>query len=258
MTAPPAPFPAIDIAGVRVDACTFREAVQRIVEHARAGGPPAYVVTPNAHHVVTLQESERFRRVYDGAWLSLADGMSIVWAARLLGTPVPEKVSGSDLFPALCDAAAKAGVRIFLFGGRPGAAEAASERLRAMYPGLEVAGTYCPPFGFENDSAESAKAREAIRAAAPRIVFVGLGAPKQEYWMADEGVRLGVPVLVGIGVSIEFVAGMVKRAPVWMQRSGLEWFYRLASEPRRLWKRYAVTNPRFVRLVLQQYRRGSR
>jgi N-acetylglucosaminyldiphosphoundecaprenol N-acetyl-beta-D-mannosaminyltransferase len=258
MTAATIPFPTIDIAGVRVDACTFQQAVDRIVEHARAGGPPAYVVTPNAHHVVTLQESERFRRVYENAWLSLADGMSIVWAAQLLGTPVPEKVSGSDLFPALCEAAAKAGVRIFLFGGRPGAGEAASERLLAMYPDLQIAGTYCPPFGFENDPAESAKAAEAIRAAAPQIVFVGLGAPKQEYWMADEGARLGVPVLVGIGVSIEFVAGMVKRAPVWMQRSGLEWFYRLAAEPRRLWKRYAVTNPRFVQLVLQQYRRGRR
>ncbi|HEX8673489.1 MAG TPA: WecB/TagA/CpsF family glycosyltransferase, partial [Longimicrobium sp.] len=160
MTGAEAPFPTIDIAGVRVDACTFGEAVERIVERARRGGPPAYVVTPNAHHVVMLQESERFRRVYDDAWLSLADGMSIVWAAQLLGTPVPEKISGSDLFPALCEAAAKAGVRIFLFGGRPGATEAASERLRASYPGLEIAGTYCPPFGFENDPAESTKAAE--------------------------------------------------------------------------------------------------
>lgn len=248
---PPVP-PVLDIAGAPVHACSFQEVLQRIAGRAVSDAPPVYVVTPNAHHVVMLHDSEPFRRVYRGAWLSLADGMSLVWAARFLGTPVPEKVSGSDLFPALCKAVAGTGTRIFLLGGRPGAAEEASRVLQRRYPGLEIAGTYCPPFGFERDPDEALRIEEAIRTAAPHVLFVGLGAPKQEFWMAENHGRLGVPVSIGVGVSFEFVAGMVQRAPKWARKSGLEWLYRVVKEPRRLWKRYAVTNPRFVWLVLQQ------
>ena len=242
----------IRIGAAPVDPCTLEEAVRRILERAAAGGPPEYVVTPNAHHVVMLQDSARFREVYERAWLSLADGMSLVWAARLLGTPVPEKVSGSDLFPRLCEAA-RPGVRIFLLGGREGAAAEAARVLRARNPALEIVGTYSPPMGFERDEAEVERAGERVRAARPHILFVGLGAPKQEYYMAEQRERLGVPVSVGVGVSFEFAAGMVERAPPWVQRAGLEWLDRLRKEPRRLWKRYATTNPRFVALVLRQY-----
>lgn len=256
--AAPAAPPRAMLAGVPIDLCTTDEAVRLIVHHATHAGAPRYVVTPNAMHVVMLQEMESFRRVYDEAWLSLADGMSVVWACSVLGTPVPEKVSGSDLFPALCAAAAEAGASVFFLGGRPGAAEGAASILRARHPALRVAGTYCPPMGFEKDEAESARTAAAVTAAAPDILFVGLGAPKQELWMHAHRHELGVPVSLGIGVSFEFVAGMVKRAPVWMQHSGLEWLHRLAMEPRRLWKRYAVTNPRFAALVLREYRRGGR
>jgi N-acetylglucosaminyldiphosphoundecaprenol N-acetyl-beta-D-mannosaminyltransferase len=247
----------IDIAGAGVHGYSFREAVDRIIERARTGGEPAYVVTPNAHHVCLLRDSEEFRRIYDHAWLSLADGTPLVWASRILGTPVPEKVSGSDLLPAICKAIAGTGLRVFFLGGRPGAADAAAQVLQERYPGLSIAGTYCPPMGFERDPAESARAVEAVRAARPDILFVGLGAPKQEIWMYENRERLGVPVSLGVGVSFEFVAGLVKRAPKWMRKAGLEWFYRLAAEPRRLWKRYAVTNPRFMWLVANQYA-GSR
>jgi N-acetylglucosaminyldiphosphoundecaprenol N-acetyl-beta-D-mannosaminyltransferase len=203
-----------------------------------------------------LQDSPRFREVYAGAWLSLADGMSVVWAARLLGTPVPEKVSGSDLFPAVCEAAGPE-VRIFLLGGRAGAADEAARVLRARNPGLRIVGTYSPPMGFERDAAELERANERVRAARPHVLFVGLGAPKQELYMAEQRDSLGVPVSIGVGVSFEFVAGMVERAPKWVQRAGLEWLDRIRREPRRLWKRYATTNPRFVALVLRQYaRRG--
>lgn len=242
----------VQIAGARVDVCTFQEAVSRIIERARTGGPPSYVVTPNAHHVVMLHDSESFRRIYDGAWLSVADGMSIVWAAKLLGTPLPEKVSGSDLLPAVCKAIAATDLRVFLLGGRPGAAEGAATALQARYPGLNIAGTSCPPVGFDNDPAQSEEVIRTIRAAAPDILFVALGAPKQERWMHENCERAGVPVAIGVGGSFEFVAGMVRRAPKWVRKSGLEWVFRMVMEPRRLWKRYAVTNPRFVRLVLEQ------
>jgi N-acetylglucosaminyldiphosphoundecaprenol N-acetyl-beta-D-mannosaminyltransferase len=246
----------IEIAGVRIDACTLEETVDRVIEHAAARGAPAFVVTPNAHHVVMLQESEPFREVYREAWLSVADGVPLVWASRLLRTPLPGRVNGTDLFEAVCAAAAGRGLRVFLLGGRPGAADAAARVLRERHPDLQLAGTYCPPFGFERDAGESARVVEAVREARPDILFVGLGAPKQEIWMRENGEAVGVPVSLGIGVSFELVAGVVQRAPQWMQRSGLEWFYRLRMEPGRLWKRYAVTNPRFVALVMRQYRRG--
>ena len=243
----------IDIAGAKVHPVAFREAVSRIVEHARAGGAPAYIVTPNAHHISLLQDSAQFREIYDGAWLSLADGTPLLWAARLLGTPLPEKVSGSDLFPALCKAVAGTNLRIFLFGGRPGVAEKAAEVLQSRYPGLQVAGTYAPPLGFEKDPVEAERAIDAVRSAAPHLLFVALGAPKQEYWMHENRESLGVPVAIGVGASIDFVAGIVTRAPKWMRKAGLEWLYRLLMEPGRLWKRYLVTNSRFVWLVLRQY-----
>lgn len=256
MSQAPAAPAQIEIAGVRIDACTLEETVQRVVEHAASRGAPAFVVTPNAHHVVMLQESEPFRRVYREAWLSVADGVPLIWASRLLGSPLPGRVNGTDLFEAVCAAAAKRRLRVFLLGGRPGAADAAARVLQERHPDLIIAGTYCPPFGFERDAEESARTISAVREARPDILFVGLGAPKQEIWMHENGEAVGVPVSLGIGVSFELVAGMVQRAPPWMQRSGLEWFFRLLMEPGRLWKRYAVTNPRFVALVLQQYREG--
>lgn len=240
-----------------VDRVSMADAVRRILAHAEARGAPEYVVTPNAHHVVMLQDSPRFREVYERAWLSLADGMSVVAAARLLGTPVPEKVSGSDLFPAVCRAAGP-DVRVFLLGGRPGAADEAARVLREHNPRLRIVGTYCPPMGFEHEPAELERTNAAVRAARPHVLFVGLGAPKQEFYMAENREALGVPVSVGVGVSFEFVAGMVERAPVWVQRIGLEWADRLRKEPRRLWKRYATTNPRFVALVLRQRLGGQR
>jgi N-acetylglucosaminyldiphosphoundecaprenol N-acetyl-beta-D-mannosaminyltransferase len=250
MSAPP---PRLLIGGAPVDPCTFREAVARIVERASSGLPPAYVVTPNAHHVSLLRDSEAFRRVYDGAWLSLADGMPLVWASRILGSPVPEKVSGSDLFPALCKAIAGTQLRVFLLGGLPGSAEGAARVLESRYPGLRITGSHCPPYGFEHDPVEGPRAIAAVREAAPHLLFVALGAPKQELWMHDNRERLGVPVSIGVGGSFEFVAGMVRRAPKWMRRSGLEWLFRLGMEPRRLWKRYLVTNTRFLGIVAGQY-----
>lgn len=242
----------INVCGAGVDPCGMEEAVRRIVERAERGGPPALVVTPNAHHVALLQDVEEFRAVYRSAWLSLPDGMSLVWASRLLGTPLPEKVSGIDLFDEVCAAVAGTGLRIFLLGGRPGAAEEAARVVEARHPGLRIAGTYCPPVGFENDPAESERVLSAVRGAAPHILFVALGAPKQELWMYENRDRLGIPVMLGVGATFDFVAGMIRRAPRWMQTRGLEWMYRAATEPRRLGKRYLVTTPRFIWLFAKQ------
>jgi N-acetylglucosaminyldiphosphoundecaprenol N-acetyl-beta-D-mannosaminyltransferase len=241
----------VKICGVEIDPVSFSDATIAILNHAKLGKPPEYVVTPNAHHVVMLQKNERFRQIYQRARWVVPDGVPLLWASWLLNTPLPERVNGTDLFEQLCAMSAKLGLKVFLLGGRPGAADSAVEVLRQRYPDLK-AETYCPPFGFEDDRQEQQRMNEAIHAAAPDLLFVGLGAPKQEYWIEDHYLSLNVPVSLGIGVSFELVSGMVPRAPRWMQNMGLEWFFRLMMEPHRLWQRYLLGNFIFVSLVIKQ------
>ncbi len=218
-----------DIAGAHVDVLAFDDIVAAIVARAVARGAPAYVVTPNAYHVVLLQRDALLREIYERAFLVVPDGVPLLWAGALLGTPLPGRVNGTDLFEALCACAAREHLRVFLLGGRPGAAAAAAVRLTARHPELNVCGTYCPPFGFENDATESAAVLAALERARPDLLFVGLGAPKQEYWMYRNCPHTKIPVALGIGVSFELVGGVVARAPRWMQRAGLEWLHRLGD-----------------------------
>jgi N-acetylglucosaminyldiphosphoundecaprenol N-acetyl-beta-D-mannosaminyltransferase len=247
--------PRVDLAGVEIDPCSFDQAVEAVVGHARSQGEPAYVVTPNAQHVVLVHSSCRFREIYNAAWLSVADGVPLVWAAKLLGMPLPERVAGVDLMVAVCEAAAREGLRVFLLGGSPGSATEAAKVLKQRFPGLVIAGVRCPRVGFEKHRQQRQKTIDAIRRAAPDILFVGLGCPKQEYWMLDTSELVRVPVSLGVGGSFEFICGRTRRAPVWMQKAGLEWFFRILMEPGRLWKRYAEAIPRFIRLVMHQFAR---
>ncbi|OKH41542.1 glycosyltransferase [Calothrix sp. HK-06] len=242
----------INIAGIQIDKYSFDEVVERIMNTALSNDAPEYVVTPNAQHVLTLQKDARFREIYRKAFLVVPDGVSLLWAAKFLQTPLQGRVNGTDLFESLCSIAAEKGLKIFLLGGRPGAADKAAEILQARYPDLNIVGTYCPPYGFESNPVELALINAKIKAAAPHILFVGLGAPKQENWIYNNYQQLGVPISIGIGVSFELVAGMVKRAPVWMQKRGLEWLFRLIVEPYRLWQRYIIGNPLFIWLIIKQ------
>lgn len=243
---------SINMCGVRVDKYSFEQVVNIITTHAATSTQPKYVVTPNAHHIVTLQRDGHFRKIYREAFLSVADGVPLLWAARFLGTPLRGRVNGTDLFEQLCEVAAEKQLSVFLLGGRPGAAQMAAKVLTNRHPSLDIVGTYCPPYGFESDEIEVARINQMIRSAKPHLLFVGLGAPKQEYWMYEHCKEVGVPVSLGIGVSFEFVAGAVKRAPRWMQKLGLEWLFRFISEPKRLWQRYLVGNALFVWLVVKQ------
>lgn len=242
--------------GLTLDDLDMEGVLDRLGELITRRAPPAYVVTPNVDHVVKLQDDPEFRAVYAGADLVLCDGMPLLWASRLLRRPLKAKVSGSDLFVAFAERAAVRGWRPFFLGGRPGAAARAAELLAQRFPGFTVAGTYAPPFGFDRDPQEDARAVEAVRAAAPDALFVGLGAPRQEKWIHRHLETLGVPVSLGVGVSFEFVSGDVQRAPRWMQRAGLEWTWRLAMEPRKLWRRYLVDDSRFLRLVARELIKG--
>ena len=242
----------VTITGTKIDNITSDEAISTIIEWIENCDTPRYVLTPNVDHIVRLQHDNEFKKIYENADLVLADGMPLVWAAKFLGTPLYEKVSGSDLFIKLCETAARRKFRLFFLGGNPGDAEKAKEILVRQNPGLVVEGYYCPPFGFETDEQERKKIVELIKAANPDILFVGLGAPKQEKWIYEHYQKIRVPVTMGIGISFSFAAGTIKRAPVWIQKAGLEWFWRMMMEPKRLWKRYLIDDMKFFGSVLKR------
>jgi N-acetylglucosaminyldiphosphoundecaprenol N-acetyl-beta-D-mannosaminyltransferase len=228
--------PTIAIMGVPFDQVTLRRAIERI-EEMIASREPHYLVTPNVDFLVQAREDIELRRILCDAHLVLCDGTPLVWASRLLGNPLPERVAGADVVPALLRVAAEKGYRVFLLGATPESAQAAVTKLQAQFPTLPIAGHYSPPFNtlLEMDHAEISR---RILAAAPDLLFVSLGCPKQEKWIAMHYRSLKVPVTAGVGATIDFLAGHVRRAPVWMQRSGTEWVFRLLQEPRRLLKRY--------------------
>ncbi len=246
----------MQVGAVTVDEVTFAGALDAIgtLVEARHGG---YVLTPNVDHVVLAEVEPALKAAYAEAALSLADGMPILWASRLLGRPLPAKVSGSDLVEPLLALAASRGWSVYLLGGAPGVGEKAAAVLRARLPALRIAGVDAPRIAAPDD-AEAAAAADRIRAAHPDLVLVALGCPKQELWIHHHAARLGPAVALGIGASLDFVAGVVRRAPRWVSRLGLEWFYRLVHEPRRLWRRYLVRDPKFLGIVWRQLRARRR
>lgn len=245
-------FARVRIGRALVDGCSSSQAVDAITRYAARGGPTTCVVTPNAQHIVLLESDPALREAYENAELVVADGISLVLASLVLPGKLRRRVAGVDLVDQLCGKAAKLGLRVFLLGGRPGSAQLAAKALQRRYAFLIVAGTRCPAVGFEHDERELRAIRDAIRAARPDLVFVALGAPKQEFWMHHHGRRSGVPVLVGVGGSFEMLGGVVRRAPRLIQRIGCEWLYRLLLEPSRLWRRYLIGNCRFLGIVLRQ------
>jgi N-acetylglucosaminyldiphosphoundecaprenol N-acetyl-beta-D-mannosaminyltransferase len=194
------------------------------------------------------------RRIHAEAAMVTPDGMPLVWLARRAGYRA-DRVYGPDLMLAVCEASQHTGWRHFFYGGNEGVADLLVARLQARFPGLQVAGTYCPPFRPLSDD-ESDAVVEQISAASADIVWVGLSTPKQERWMAQHVSRLHGCVLIGVGAAFDFHAGLKKQAPRWIQRSGLEWLFRLATEPRRLWRRYLRNNPEFIWRVAGQVLRG--
>lgn len=228
------------------------EAVSRLI----AAGRPSFFITAPTHYAMLTESHPDLRSINERAAFIVADGAPLVWASRRLGTPLPERVAGSDLIYHLCEEAAKRGFRVFLLGGVEGAADEAARRLTERYPGLPIVGTECPPHrGMTAD--EEASLLERIREARPDLLFVAFGQPKGERWIMRHLDTLGVPVSVQVGASLEFAAGRIRRAPRWMQKSGLEWAFRLGLEPRRLAGRYA-RNAWFIARMLFRDRRVRR
>lgn len=248
------------IGSIPVDRVKFNEAIQWAVNYLtkRAENPPTLIVGPNAQLVTLAEKNPQFARAMCSAGLAVPDGISVVMASRWLGSPVPERVPGGELMEALCAESARHGFSVFFLGGLPGAAELAAERLKEKYPGLNIAGTYCPAYGFEKDAEQCSHVREKIRESAPDLLFVAFGAPKQEIWMWENCPTLPVGIAMSVGAAFDTQAGLRKRAPVWAQRSGTEWLYRLVKEPRRLWRRYLIGNVEFLLLVMRQMLSASR
>jgi N-acetylglucosaminyldiphosphoundecaprenol N-acetyl-beta-D-mannosaminyltransferase len=249
---------SIRLFGIEMDAVRMADAVGQVMEWTTAAGPCRYVVTPNVDHAVMYQEREDLRLAYRDASLVLADGFPVVVASRLLGKKLPERVAGSDLAPALFDLAScddrEEALTVFLLGAAPGVAERAAQQIQNRWPGVKVVGTYSPPLGFEREDAENERILARIATVRPEVILLGLGAPKQELWVHRHRERIEAKVVLCVGATIDFLAGERSRAPVWMRKTGLEWLHRVASEPRRLLKRYARDAWIFPQLVWREWR----
>jgi len=229
----------VPLMGMSIDPVTEAQAVGHVID-ALAEGRGGVVVTPNLDHLRQYAAEPEVRDLYSRAHLVLADGMPIVWACRLAGTPLPERVAGSDLIWSLSAACARAGRSVFLLGGNPGAADDAARVLAERFPGLRVAGTLCPPMGFDADPAGMDAVRRALAESAPDVVFVGVSFPRSGRVSHDLHRDLPGAWFLGLGVSFSFVSGEIQRAPGLVQRLGLEWVFRLIQEPRRLFARYIL------------------
>jgi len=240
----------VNILGVGISAINMDIALETI-EDWIAHHDPHYVCVTGVHGVMESQRDEHLRRIHNQAGLVTPDGMPLVWLSRLKGHRHVDRVYGPDLMVALCERSGVRRYRHFFYGGAEGVPEQLVANLRRRFPELQVAGAHSPPFRPLTPE-EDEQAVQMINQAAPDIVWVGLSTPKQERWMAAHVGRVEAPVFIGVGAAFDFLAGRKRQAPRWMQRNGLEWLFRLLTEPRRLWRRYLVNNPLFVLLVLAQ------
>jgi N-acetylglucosaminyldiphosphoundecaprenol N-acetyl-beta-D-mannosaminyltransferase len=238
--------------GLDFERVTLHDAVAQIMAAAgerRAG----LVVTPNVDQVVRFDRDPFMHQVYQSAMHVYADGMPLVWVSRLLDARgLPQRVTGADLLPAVCAAAAVEGRSVYFMGGEPRVAQAATDRLCRTYSGLKVAGVCCPPYGFESDELLSDRLVDEINASGAEILFLGVGAPKQEKWGYRQLNALRTGPVLCVGAAFAFAAGLVPRAPPLVQRAGMEWAWRLGLEPLRLWRRYLLEDARFFTLAARE------
>ena len=243
-------IPQVSIVGTPISLISL-DRLLRIFDEWVAKSQDRYVVFRDVHGVMAARSNPQLDLAHKKADIVAPDGMPLVWALRALGAGAVTRVCGPDVLPAACEYGLSRGWLHYFYGGAPGVAERLTGKLVKRYPGLQIAGTQCPPFR-RLSSEENEIACSEIRAARPDFVWVGLGTPKQEVWMFEHRGQCGGAIMLGIGAAFDFHANLVRRAPTWMQRAGLEWAYRLLSDPKRLWKRYLVMAPIFVILAIRE------
>ena len=246
----PQPSPLrVNILGVGVSAISLTQALV-IFDAWIASGEQHYVCVTPVHGIMDCQPDPDLRRIFNASGLTTPDGMPLVWLLRLMGHKHVTRVYGPDLMLAVCEHSVGRAYRHFFYGGGPGVAERLADRLQARVPGLEIAGMFTPPFRPLTPD-EDRDVVQKVNAASPHLVWVGISTPKQERWMAEHLGKVRAPVMIGVGAAFDFLSGAKRQAPRWMQRNGLEWAFRLANEPSRLWRRY-LRYPRFAALLLLQ------
>ena len=247
----------ISVAGMDIASTDLAGAVDAVA-YLVATGNRHMVVTLNVDHSVRLHDDAQFAAAYRMSSICFADGMPIVWLSQAMKTPLPTRVTGADLMPAVSERAAELGWRVAIVGGGDGVAAEAAHRMQSRMPGLDVVLTACPPRGFEADPAKTQELIDELAAAEPDLIFLCLGSPKQERWAADNWADLTKSTIICVGAAVDFEAGVVRRAPEAVRKVGAEWVYRLVLEPGRLWRRYLVRGPRFAKIVLRDLKRARR
>lgn len=257
VTRHPSPVtPSFPVLGVRVHAVQIPEVISQMEHWIAERSFGHTIVAANAHVVIEAQEDPRVKEAVNAADLVMPDGMPLVWLGRRRGFPLKERAYGPGLMEAFLSTSAAKGYRHFFYGSTPETLKALTQKVQERFGKVEIAGSHSPPFRPLTRE-EDEEIVEMLNAAQPDVLWVGLGCPKQELWMYAHKERLRIPVLAGVGAAFDFLAGVKPRAPRWMQQSGLEWLFRLLSEPRRLWRRYLVKGGKFVALVVREEVKGQ-
>lgn len=231
-----------------VNNCSMEECIGEI-EKMIVSEQKSYVVAVNCDVIMQIEKDAELKNITDNASMVIVDGKPLIWIAKKHNLPVKEKISGSDLVPLLCDRAAEKGYKVFILGGKEGVAQKAKEKLEERLPQIKVVGAYSPPMGFEKDESETDKINSMINEVSPDLLFVCFGCPKQEKFIYDNINKYNAKVSICAGATVDFIAGNIKRAPKWMRKIGLEWFYRFLKEPKRLFKRYFVDDIKIFKLA---------
>jgi N-acetylglucosaminyldiphosphoundecaprenol N-acetyl-beta-D-mannosaminyltransferase len=244
--------PTVELFGLHINKTTFEESVDLLCEQVTLR-PAKVVVTPNVDHVVSLNDNPELHALYSSADFTFADGMPLVWASRLMGDRLPERVTGADLFVALCQRSEERNWRVAVVGGKPGQEAKLAARFALVYPNLKVS-IYSPPMGFDYRNAAAQATIDWVNSVHADIVFVCLGFPRQCLWSLNGRNQFDAGLVLCVGAAMEFALGLKKRAPIWMQRAGLEWLSRLNADPVTLWRRYLVRDTKFFPLVWRMWR----
>ena len=242
---------SVNILGVNVSRIDLQNTIKCISEWIEAGDKRRICVAP-VNCILAVAQEERLRKIYNTADLVLPDGVPLIWASYLLRKPIPGRVTGLDLLPAFIELAATKGHTNYFLGASKGVACRLAQKLNEKFKGLKIVGYYSPPFYKKFPEKENRKIVQMVNSVNPDVLWVSLTAPKQDIWIYENLDKLNVKIAIGVGGAFEVTAGIIPRAPIWMQKSGLEWFYRFLKEPRRLFRRYFIEAPKFIPLVLRQ------